>query len=158
MSATPDGIWSNSAAITFEDPADDSEILVAGVREYSVVPGYEHEELFTIDSTFRETVKRYEHNVSVEITYAKFSVAFAQEWLGGAGATATASQDDSDPMLFNIESITPSADGTFERTTEVTDVHFPEFPLDQVSYGEYEEYDLTGTGRTVGQLEDTSGA
>ena len=158
MAASPEGIWSNSGAITFTDPADDSEILVAGVREISLIPGYEHEELFTMDSTFRETVKRYEHNVSVEITYAKFSVEFAQEWLGGAGATATASQDDADPMLFDIERITPSASGTFERTTAVTDVHFPEFPLDDASYGEYEEYSLTGTGRTVEQLEDTSGA
>jgi hypothetical protein len=103
-------------------------------------------------------VKRYEHDVNVEITYAKFSVKFAQEWLGGEGATATASQDDNDPMLFNIENVQPSEDGGFERTTSVTDVVFPEFPLDQVSYGEFEEYSLTGTGRTIGNLEDTSGA
>lgn len=158
MSATPEGMWSNSAAITFTDPADDSEILVAGVRDLSLTAAYEHTELYTIDSAFRDAVKRYEHNVNVEITYAKFSIEFAQEWLGGPGATATASQDDADPMKFDLQSVTPSADGGFERTTEVTDVVFPELPLDQITYGEFEEYSLTGSGRTVGNLADTSGA
>lgn len=158
MSTSPSAMWSGSAAITFEDPADDSEILVAGIREYTVTPGYEHTELYTLDSVNREAVKRYEHDVAVEITYANFSVEFAQEWLGGEGATATASQDSSDPMKFNIENVQPSADGGFERTTQVTDVVFPEFPLDQVSYGEFEEYSLSGSGASVGQLEDTSSA
>lgn len=158
MSATPEGMWSNSGALTFTDPADDSEVLFAGVREVSITPAYEHSELYTIDSDFRETVKRYEHNVNVEITYAKFSIEFAQEWLGGEGATATASQDGSDPMKFDLENVTPSADGGFERTTQVTDVVFPELPLDSATYGEYEEYDLTGSGRTIGNLADTSGA
>lgn len=158
MSTSPSAMWSGSAAITFEDPADDSEILVAGIREYSVTPGYEHTDLYTLDSVNREAVKRYEHDVSVEVTYAKFSIEFAQEWLGGEGATATASQDDSDPMKFNIENVHPSEGGGFERTVQVTDVVFPEFPLDQVSYGEFEEYSLSGSGRTVGNLADTSGA
>jgi len=158
MSASPEAMWSNSLALTVNDPADDSEILAAGVREYTITPGYEHTQLYTLDSVNREAVKRYEHDVAVEITYAKFSLEFAQEWLGGEGATATASQDSSDPMKFNLVSVTPSADGGFERTTEVTDVVFPEFPLDQASYGEFEEYSLSGTGRTVGQIEDTSGA
>jgi hypothetical protein len=158
MSASPEAVWSNSGALTWEDPADDSEILFAGVREVTITPAYEHTELYTIDSAFRDAVKRYEHNVNVEITYAKFSLEFAQEWLGGEGATATASQDDSDPMKFNLENVTPSADGGFERTTEVTDVVIPELPLDSATYGEFEEYSLTGSGRTVGNLADTSGA
>ena len=158
MSASPEAVWSNSGALTWEDPADDSEILFAGVREVTITPAYEHTELYTIDSSFRDAVKRYEHNVNVEITYAKFSLEFAQEWLGGDGATATASQDDSDPMKFNLENVTPSADGGFERTTQVTDVVIPELPLDSATYGEFEEYSLTGSGRTVGDLSDTSGA
>jgi hypothetical protein len=103
-------------------------------------------------------VKRYEHDVNVEITYAKFSLEFAQEWLGGEGSTATASQDSSDPMKFNLVNVTPSADGGFERTTEVADVVFPELPLDMISYGEFEEYSITGSGRQVSDLSDTSGA
>lgn len=158
MSATPEAMWSNSGVITFTNPADDSEILVAGVREVSITPAYEHTELYTFDSTFRESVKRYEHNVNVEITYANFSVEFAQEWLGGEGATATASQDSADPMKFDIERVTPSADGGFERTTAVADVVFPEFPFEDATYGEYEEYSLTGSGREITTLDDTSGA
>jgi len=158
MSASPEAMFSNAAVITFTDPSDDTEVLVAGIREFSVTPAYEHANLYTIDSAFRETVKRFEHDVNVEVTYANFSVEFAQEWLGGETASATASQDDTDPMLFDIENVQPSEDGGFERTTSVTDVVFPEFPLDQVSYGEFEEYSLTGTGRTIGNLEDTSGA
>ena len=157
MSADPEAMWSNSGVLTFTDPADDSEVLFAGVRDIDLTAAYEHTELYTIDSSFRDTVKRYEHNVNVEITYAKFSLEFAQEWLGGEGATATASQDDSDPMKFDLENVTPSADGGFERTTEVTNVVFPELPLDSATYGEYEEYSLTGSGRTVGNLSDTSG-
>ncbi len=157
MSATPEAIWSNSGVLTIKDPADDSEILVAGVRQVDITAAYEHQDLYTFDSSFRENVKRYEHDVNVEITYAKFSIEFVQEWLGGEGATATASQDDSDPMLFNLDRVSPSADGGFERTTAVTDIHFPEFPIDSASYGEFEEWDLSGSGREV-EVTDTSGA
>jgi len=158
MAASPSAMWSNSGVLTVENPADDSEILFAGVREISLTASYEHTNLYTFDSNFRDAVKRYEHDVNVEITYAKFSIEFAQEWFGGEGATATASQDDSDPMKFNLERVTPSGDGGFERTTVVEDVVFPELPLDQANYGEFEEYSLTGSGRQVSQLEDTSGA
>jgi len=95
--------------------------------------------------------------VNVELTYAFFSLEAAQEWLGGEGATATASQDDPDPMLFDIENVHPSEAGGFERTTAIADVVFPEFPLDQLNYGEFEEYSLTGSGRKVDNLADTSG-
>lgn len=158
MSADPEAVWSNSGVITFEDPADDSEILVAGFREISMTASYEHSEFYTMDSTLREAAKRYEHNVAVEVTYANFSLEFVQEWLGGPGATATGSQDDSDPMKYNIERVTPSADGTFERTTTVEDVIFPDMPLDDATYGEFEEYSISGSGRQVGQVDDTSGA
>lgn len=158
MSASPEAMFFNAGVLTVEDPADDSEIAFAGVREVTVSAEYEHTELRTVDSTFRETVKRYEHNVNVEITYAKFSLEFAQEWLGGEGATATASQDDADPMKFNLKQVQPSSDGGFELTTEVADVVFPELPVVDGSRGEFEEYSLTGSGRKIDSLTDTSGA
>jgi hypothetical protein len=151
-----DAIWSGSATLTVKTDGGTS-IPIAGLQELEIIPGYEHEELFTLDSTFRENVKRYEHNVSVDITYAKFDVTAAQEWLGGEGATATASQDTNDPELFRIEDVSESADGEYVRDTVVKKVHFPEFPILSKSYGEFEEWDLSGTGRTVGNLEDTSG-
>lgn len=153
-----EAVWSNDLVLTIEDPADDSTIVVGGIRDVQITPGYEHTDLYTIDSVNREAVKRYEHDVQVEITYAKFSFEFVQEWLGGPGATATASQDSSDPMKFNIETVTETEDGTAERTVQVTDVVFAEFPIQSATYGEFEEYDLSGSGRTIGQVEDTSGA
>jgi len=155
--STAESIWSNARTLSIQNSADES-VPIAGIQEVSIVPAYEHEELYTMDSSFRDTVKRFEHNVNVEITYAKFAPDAAQEWLGGEGATATASQDDSDPALFTIDDVTPSSDGTFERTAVVENVVFPEFPVVEGSYGEYEEFDLSGSGRQLSDLSDTSGA
>jgi len=54
--------------------------------------------------------------------------------------------------------VTPSADGTYERTVAVDDVIFPEFPVVEGSYGEFEEWDLSGSGSQISNLADTSGA
>jgi len=97
--------------------------------------------------------------VEVEIGYSKFPLELAKAWLaGGNGATATSSQDTSDVATFNVKAVSTSADGSVERTIEITDVHFPEIESLNGSQGEYEEFSLTGTGRTVGELDDTSGA
>jgi len=156
MSASPEAMWSNAKVLSVTNESD-TDVPIAGIREVTITPAYEHTELYTIDSTFREDVKRYEHNVNVEITYANFSLDLAQEWLGGDGSTATASQDTADPTLFQIEDVHTSADGGFERTVAVDDVVFPEFPAVDASYGEFEEYGLTGSGRKIGNLADTSG-
>jgi len=155
MSVSPEAMWSNAKVLTVKNSSDTS-VPIAGIREVTITPAYEHTELYTIDSTFREDVKRYEHNVNVEITYANFSLELAQEWLGGEGSTATASQDTDDPALFQIEDVHQSADGGFERTVSVTDVVIPEFPVVDASYGEFEEYGLTGSGKKLDDLSDTS--
>jgi len=155
MSVSPEAMFSNAKVLTVKNSSDTS-IPIAGIREVTITPAYEHTELYTIDSTFREDVKRYEHNVNVEITYANFSLELAQEWLGGEGSTATASQDTSDPTLFQVEDVHQSADGGFERTVSVTDVVIPEFPVVDASYGEFEEYGLTGSGKKLDQVADTS--
>lgn len=156
MSTNPEAMWANSRVLSVQNSSDTS-VPIAGIREVTITPAYETTELYTMDSTLRDTVKQYEHNVNVEITYAKFSMDLAQEWLGGEGSTATASQDTSDPTLFMIEDVAPSADGGFERTAAVDNVVFPEFPVIDGSYGEFEEYGLTGSGRQLSQVEDTSG-
>lgn len=157
MSASPEAMFSNAKVLSVTNSAATS-VPLAGIREVTITPAYEHTELYTIDSTFREDVKRYEHDVNVEITYANFSLDLAQEWLGGEGQTATASQDSSDPTLFQIEDVHTSSDGGFERTVAVDDVVFPEFPVIDASYGEFEEYGLTGSGKQISDLSDTSGA
>lgn len=157
MSASPSAMWSNAKVLSITNAAD-TDIPIAGIRDVTITPAYEHTELYTIDSTFREDVKRYEHNVNVEITYANFSLDLVQEWLGGEGSTATASQDTDDPALFQIEDVHTSADGGFERTASVTDVVIPELPVIEGSYGEFEEYSLSGSGKKLDDLSDTSGA
>jgi len=157
MSVSPEAMWSNAKVLSVQNSSA-TDVPIAGIREVSIMPADEITELYTIDSNFREDVKRYEHNVNVEITYANFSLDFAQEWLGGEGSTATASQDSSDPALFTIEDVHTSADGGFERTVTVDDVIIPEFPAVDATYGEFEEYGISGSGKKLSQLADTSGA
>ena len=156
MSAEP--YWFSDGALTVEDSGG-STLALAGLRGVSITPAFETTELYTADSTFRETVKQYEHNVNVEIDYVFFDIETAQQWLAGQGSTtATASTDTSDPALFTVSRVDPSADGNIERTTEVENVVFPEFPLVDGSQDEFEEYGLSGSGRSVTDLSDTSGA
>jgi hypothetical protein len=82
--ASPEAMWSNAKVLSITNAAS-TDIPIAGIRDVTITPAYEHTELYTIDSTFREDVKRYEHNVNVEITYANFSLDLAKEWLGVLG-------------------------------------------------------------------------
>ena len=148
----------DQGVLSLTESGDTTEFNPVGLQDLTITPAFEHEELFTADSTFREDVKRHTHSVDVEIGYSKFPLEMAQSWLAGGGATATASQDTSDVATFSVKAVSTSTDGSIERTIEITDVHFPEYEVLNGSQGEYEEYSLTGTGRTVGQLEDTSGA
>jgi hypothetical protein len=157
MSASPEAMWSNAKVLSIQNSSD-TDVPIAGIRDVTITAADEITELYTIDSNFREDVKRYEHNVNVEITYANFSLDFAQEWLGGEGSTATASQDTADPALFSIDDVHTSADGGFERTTTVDNVIIPEFPMVEGTYGEFEEYNITGSGEQLTDLSDTSGA
>ena len=150
--------WFDDGVLTLTESGETTEFNPIGLQDLTVTPAFEHEELFTADSTFREDVKRHTHSVEVEIGYSKFPLDLAKTWLaGGGGATATSSQDTSDVATFNIKAVSTSADGSVERTIEITDVHFPEIEPLNGSQGEYEEFSLTGTGRTVGELDDTSG-
>jgi len=151
--------WFNDGALTVTNNEDDSDIVIAGIKGVTITPGFEMTQYYTADSTLWHVAKQYEHSVSVEIDYAFFNVEAAQQWLGGEGTTsATSTTDTSDPMKFDVKRVDPSAKGGHERTTEVTTVVFPEFPIVDGSQDEMEEYGLSGTGRTVGNLADTSGA
>jgi hypothetical protein len=152
-----EAIFSNVGVLTVQDDSA-TAVPIAGIRDVEIIPGYETTELYTMDSTFRDAVKQYEHTVEVNITYANFDIPAAQQWLGGEGATATASQDTEDPTLFNVEFVSTSADGTFERTAVAEKVVFPTFPVVSATQDEFEEFDLSGSGRTLSQLADTSGA
>jgi len=154
-----EALWFNDGALTVTNAKDDSDIVLAGLKGITITPSFEINKYYTADSTFRNTAKQYEHDVSVEIEYAFFSLDVAGQWLGGQGTTtATASTDTSDPMRFDIEVITQSADGTWERTAAVSNVIFPEMPIVDGSQDEFEEFGLSGSGDEVTNLADTSGA
>jgi len=148
----------DEGSLTLVEQGQTEEFQPVGLQNVTVTPAYEHENLFTADSTFREDVKRHTHTVDIEIGYSKFSIEMAQTWLSGGGGTATASQDNNNVAQFNATLVSTSTDGTVERTLEVTNIDFPEPEFLNGSQGEYEEYTLSGTGETIGQLEDTSGA
>lgn len=148
--------WFDEGTITLQEQGQSTDFDPIGLQGLTITPAFEHEELFTADSTFRDDVKRHSHSVNVEIDYSKWTIEMAQTWLAGGGGTATASQDNADVAKFNVTAVSTSADGSVERTIEVTDIHFAEYPSLDGSQGEYEEYSLSGTGRTIGQLEDTS--
>lgn len=159
MSANPNEYWFSDGTLNVQNAEDDSELAVAGIRGVTITPAYETTELYTADSTFRETVKQYEHNVNVEIDYVFMDLETSKQWLGGEGTTtATSSTDTSDPMLFTVERVDPAGDGSVERTTEVENVVFPEFPLVDGSQDEFEEYGLSGSGRSITNFDDTSSA
>lgn len=154
-----DAWWFSDGSLTVQNEADDTDTPIAGLRGVTITPSWETTELYTADSTFRDIVKQYEHNVNVEIDYVFFDIETASQWLGGQGSTsATSSTDTSDPMLFNVERVDDSADGSLQKTVEVENVVFPEFPLIDGSQDEFEEYGLSGSGRTVANLAETSGS
>jgi len=149
--------WFNDGALTVTNNDDDSNITLAGLKGISIIPSFEMTQYYTADSTLYHVAKQYEHSVAVEIDYAFFSFDATQQWLGGEGTTsATATTDTSDPMKFNVEVVTPSAKGTADRTAAVDRVTFPDFPLVDGSQDEMEEFSLSGTGRNVANLAETS--
>ena len=150
-----DPIYSNKGVLSVETE-EESAVPIAGIRDVTITPTWETAELYTMDSGFREAVAQFEHNVNVEISYAKFDIDAAKEWLGGAGASATGTQDTNDPQLFTIEYVSDSHNSDFERTVEAEKVVFPEFPLVQATQDEFEEWDLSGSGRSISNFDDTS--
>jgi len=154
-----ESFWFNSGAITVSNNEDDTELALAGLKGVTITPSFEMTQYYTADSTLWHVAKQYEHSVAVEIDYAFFNLEVAKQWLGGEGTTAaTATTDTSDPMKYDVEVITQSSKGAWERTVAVDNVVFPEMPAVDGSQDEMEEYGLSGTGREVSNLADTSGA
>jgi len=136
----------------------ETAVAIAGLQGLTITPSWNINRYYTADSGFIESQKQSEHEVPVEIDYGKFDVEAAQEWLGGDGSTATSSTDTSDPQKYTVSAVTEADDGSFERTCVVEGVTFEEFPMVDGSRGEFEEFNLSGTGEIISQLEDTSAA
>ncbi len=152
--ATADPVFFNTGVLTVDTQgasAVGDDDYLAGLKGITVTATYEIKKLYTTDSTFRETAKQYEHNVNVEIDTVHFNSEFVEEWLGGDGSSATESTDTSDPQLFKIEVVSQTEDG-LDRTVAVENIVFPEMPIIDGSQDEFEEFNLTGSGRKVTDL------
>jgi len=143
--------------LTLETDDTTTTTPVAGIRGVTITPSVEIDELFTADSTEVDTLKQRELTVDVEIEYAKFDPAIAQEWMGGAGTSATSWGDSSDPQEFALTLVIDS-DGTDELTIEVGRIVFPDLALSDLSDDDFQELGLSGTGYALRQVEETSGA
>ncbi len=152
-----DAYYFDEGTLTVTEESGSTEVAVAGIQGITIEPEYGTlERLYTADSTQIESQKQAEAAVNVEIDYSKFDIDAAKQWLGGSGSSATSLTDTSDPTKFTVKVVSTSADEGIERTAEVTGVTFESWPLVDGSQGEFEEYNLSGTGETVSQLADTS--
>jgi len=152
-----ESFWFNDGALTVTNNDGGTDFSIAGLKGITITPSFEMTQYYTADSTLWHVAKQYEHSVAVEIDYAFFNLEIAQQWLAGEGTTtATATADTSDPMKFNVEVVGDSSKGTWNRTVAADRVIFPELPVIDGSQDEMEEYGLSGTGREVSNLADTT--
>ncbi|AHG00923.1 hypothetical protein HALLA_12125 [Halostagnicola larsenii XH-48] len=145
MAAEP--YFGDSMTLSVTDPQD-GDVPVAGLQSVSVMLSAEHIELFTADSIKRESVKKRELSVPVEVEYAKFDETFAQWWMGVTSAGSSI-EDTSDVALFSIEGTITSANGDTTLEGSIDDVYFEEMPLWEASEGEFVSQSLSGTGADV---------
>jgi len=145
---------------TLEMSANGTTVPVAGIRGVTLTANVEKDNLFTADSTTRDTGKQREFTVDVSIEYAKFDAELAKEWLGGDGVSGTAWGDNSDPqqfeLSFNIDATDPANDDTLEVT--VGEIEFDEMPLFDGSYDDFAMWDLSGTGYALTNFDVVEGA
>ena len=151
-----DAYYFDDGVLSVETEDTQEDVAIAGLQGIEIEPGYDIIRHYTADSTHIESQKQQEHEVPVTIDYSKFDVDAARQWLGGSGASSGASTDTSDPQKFTVKAVSTSAGGGVERTCEVEGVTFDSFPLVSGSRGEFEEYNLSGTGERISQFEDTS--
>ena len=132
-------------------------VPVAGIRGVTVTFNVSIDELFTADSTTVDSLKQRELKADVEIEYAKFDPVLVKEWLGGAGTSASAWGDNSDPQEFKFKLVIPS-EGTDELTLEVSRLVFEEMPAFDASNDDFAEWGLSGTAYAIDNVAVTSGA
>jgi len=142
-------------SLTLDTDDTDAATNVAGIRGVTVTFNVSIDELFTADSTTVEELKQRELKADVEIEYAKFDPVIVKEWLGGAGTSATAWGDNSDPQEFAFELVIES-EGTDQLTIEVGQLVFEEMPVFDGSNDDYAEWGLSGTAYDIRNVDETS--
>jgi len=131
---------------------------IAGIQELTIIPTVSMEQLYTGDSIKIEEQFQHEFEVNVEVGYSLWDPIVARQWLGGSGGTEAGSMTDTtQPQKYTLEGTFDSVGG--DRTLGDTDpvsvsgITFPEMPIKDVSRGEYEQYDLSGTGEDISNVD-----
>jgi hypothetical protein len=142
----------DDASLTFEtDESSPTTVALAGLQEVEIIPSVSIEQLYTGDSIKIDSQKQHEFSVDVTIGFSKWDQALGEQWLGGSGGTtATSMTDTTDPQKFNVNTYDPvSVGGGNTINIKVEGITFEEMPLAAASRGEYEQWDLNGTGEDI---------
>jgi len=138
----------------------DTDTPIAGIQELTIIPSVSIERLYTGDSIKIEEQFQHEFQVQVEIGESLWDPLMARQWLGGSGGTEAGSMTDTtQPQKYKLEGTFDSVGG--DRTLGDTDpvtvdgITFEEMPIKDASRGEYEQYDVSGVGETISNVDVT---
>jgi len=138
----------------------DTTVGVAGIQDVTMTPSVSIEQLYSGDSTTIEEQFQHEFSVNVEIGFSLWDPVLSRQWLGGSGGTESGSYTDTtQPQKFKIEGTFDSVGG--DRTLGDTDpvtvegITFEEMPIVDASRGEYIQWDLSGTGENIKNVDVT---
>lgn len=127
-----------------------SEDYVAGLQGYTITPTFDTEELDTADSILRESVRRTNARVEVDISWSLFNAELIRTHIGGGNA-ASSITDTGDVALFELsfETDSRSGDRTLGEVT-VENMYFEDDPpLFDASAGEWVEWSGTMIGKNI---------
>jgi len=145
--------FSDDATLTLET-AGGTTVPIAGIQDIEVVPSVSIERLYTGDSIKIDSQQQHEFEVAVDIGFSKWDLTLADEWIGGRTSTATSMLDSTDPQKYKITSTFTEVNNGTTYNFEVTGITFEEMPIIAVSRGEFIQWDLSGVGEDLTNLEE----
>ena len=131
---------------------------VAGIQGVTIIPAVSIERLYTADSIKISEQKQFEALVNVEIEYSLWDqdASVVQQWLGGAGSSATSWTDTTDPQKFQIVGTFDSVNGDRTLDTTIEGITFEEMPVIDGERGEFLSRNLSGTGEDITDVSMTN--
>jgi len=146
--------FSDDATLTVNDSADTGLDVVAELKGVTFELTADHVTLFSGDSIERSAVKKRELEIPVDISVAAFDPAFAQAWMAGdSTTTATSVTDTTDVAEFNLTGTFTTVGGGTTYDVEIDGVYFETLPMFGADEGEFIVWDISGTGKTVSNLD-----
>jgi len=144
-----------NATLTVQNDSG-TQTPVAGLRNVEIEAGVNMTRFTSADSIFQEDKMQSNFNVDVSIEYAKFDGAIVEEWLGGAGNTATQMEDTSRPQLFTIEGVFEDRGAANQIDVTVEEIDFENMPIFSGGEDEYAAWNLEGNGAKLTNFEVTA--